>query len=394
MMNRRSFLNTLSSSALLVTVPPLPASTAETPTMSSRSRVSLNGEWQRRIKGKLYDTIDVPSSCRPSGFYTLHREFVLQRLKQGERVFIHFEGITYWGQVSMNSQKLGEMAPYVPQEFEFTNVAREGENEIDVAIADLVPFANGTAKAQIRFGIHSGFEAYGGIIRDVWVEVRPVSFVENVRLAYELRNNYTNCTARPKVTISSNENVFAHLELVLSRNGVEVARTSEKYQLIAGLTDVELKLDIDDVALWSPEAPNLYEMKANLTTETSQDSWTCRTGLREIRTVGREFRLNGKRLVLNGVCRHDMWKEQGFTLSRQQQDQDMRMIKALGCNFVRLVHYPHHHRILDLADELGLLVSEEPGFWQVNFETVDRETVELGYKILETTIKRDWNSPC
>jgi hypothetical protein len=49
-------------------------------------------------------------------------------------------------------------------------MAQEGKNEIGVAIADLVPFANGDASAQIDFGIHSGFEAYGGIIRDVWME--------------------------------------------------------------------------------------------------------------------------------------------------------------------------------------------------------------------------------
>jgi hypothetical protein len=71
----------------------------------------------------------------------------------------------------------------------------------------------------------------------------------------------------------------------------------------------------------------------------------------------------------------------------------MRMIKAQGCNFVRLVHYPHDRRIIELADQLGLLVSEEPGFWQVNFKTASRAEVELGYRILETTIRRDWNSP-
>ena len=124
-----------------------------------------------------------------------------------------------------------------------------------------------------------------------------------------------------------------------------------------------------------------------------EDSWTCRTGFREIRAVGREFRLNGKRLVLNGICRHDMWKEQGLTLSRQQQEQDMRMIKSLGSNFVRLVHYPHDRHIVELADELGLLVSEEPGYWQMDFQTMERSRIELGYNILEAIIRRDWNSP-
>ena len=89
-----------------------------------------------------------------------------------------------------------------------------------------------------------------------------------------------------------------------------------------------------------------------------------------MKAVGREFRLNGEHCILHGVCRHDMWKDQGFTLTRAQQRQDMRMIKDLGCNYVRLVHYPHDRHIVELADEIGLMVSEEPGFWQVDFRTL------------------------
>jgi hypothetical protein len=73
--------------------------------------------------------------------------------------------------------------------------------------------------------------------------------------------------------------------------------------------------------------------------------------------------------------------------------QDMRMIKALGANFVRLVHYPHHRHIVELADALGLLVSEEPGFWNMDFRTMPPTMIELGYRIMEGTIRRDWNSP-
>ena len=71
----------------------------------------------------------------------------------------------------------------------------------------------------------------------------------------------------------------------------------------------------------------------------------------------------------------------------------MRMIKAMGCNFVRLVHYPHDRHIVELADQIGLLVSEEPGFWQVDFAIAPRPPVEMGFRILEGTIRRDWNSP-
>lgn len=391
-MDRRSFLNTLSASALLTAVPALGSAPGQ-PVPASRLRISLNGEWDHLVDGKLYDTAIVPSSRRPSGFYSLHRRLELPRLARGERAFIHFEAVTYWARVSVNGQTLGNMGPYVPYEFEFTAAAKEGANQIQVEIADLVAFADGTAKSEIALGVHPGFEAYGGIIRDVWVELRPASFVENVRLAYELSDNYSVCAVRPRVMVSSIEARSARVETVLRYQQAEVGRSTEVVQLKAGSNDIELALQITEVSTWSPETPNLYDLTAHLKTDAVEDSWTCRTGFREIRAVGREFRLNGKRLVLNGICRHDMWKEQGLTLSRQQQDQDMRMIKSLGGNFVRLVHYPHDRHIVELADELGLLVSEEPGYWQMDFQTMERSRIELGYNILEAIIRRDWNSP-
>ena len=88
-----------------------------------------------------------------------------------------------------------------------------------------------------------------------------------------------------------------------------------------------------------------------------------------------------------------MWKDQGFTLTREQMAQDMRMIKTMGANFVRLAHYPHHRHILELADELGLFVTEEPGHWNVEFKDMPRARIDVSLAIMERTIRRDWNSP-
>ena len=296
--DRRDFLNTLSASAIFTAIPAA-VNPAGAPSPSSRSRISLNGEWERHVDGKFYDTTTVPSSRRPSGFYSLNRQFVLPQLGRGDRAFVHFEGVTFWGRVSLNGRALGTMGPYVPFEFEFTEAAKNGANEIAVEIADLVPFTDGTAKAEIELGVHSGFEAYGGIVRDVWVEVRPASFVENVRLAYELSQDYSACKVRPRVMVSSTESTHARLETVLRYKGTDVARSSATVAVKPGPNDFEIEFDCKDVSLWSPENPNLYELTIQLKNDGSEDSWSCRTGFREIRVVGREFRLNGKRLVLN-----------------------------------------------------------------------------------------------
>ena len=75
MIDRRSFLNTLGASAFLTAVPAVTAIHEGLPAPTSRSRISLKGEWEHRIGGNIYDTITLPSSRRPSGFYSLHRHF-------------------------------------------------------------------------------------------------------------------------------------------------------------------------------------------------------------------------------------------------------------------------------------------------------------------------------
>jgi hypothetical protein len=353
----------------------------------------LNGQWERRIDGELYDLVQVPCSLRPSGCYRLKREFLLPGLSGHERAILHFDAIAYFGRAFVNGEELGTMGPYVPYEFDFTRQAKKGTNVVEVAIADLTPEPGGAGKDELALGVNPGWEAYGGIIRDVYAEVRPAAFVDNVRFGYKLEPGYGRATCQAQVMVSSMTQTSAQVEVVLLRAGSEVARTEKAASIPSGAGVIEVAFDVAALALWSPEEPNLYELKADLRTDQGVDRWSCRTGFREVVTRRPDFLLNGERLVLKGVCRHDMWKEQGFTLTRRQMEQDMRMIKAFGANFIRQVHYPHHRFMVELADELGLLVSEEPGYWNMNFHTMPRSMVELGYRTMEKTVQRDWNSP-
>ncbi len=356
--------------------------------------VNLNGEWERYVHGKLVGSVQVPSSLPPSGVYNLRREFLLPALAQQELLILRFEGILYHGTVLLNGKKLGTTLPYVPQEFDGTQQAREGQNTVEIEIIDAGTGPNGVGKDEVVFGTTGGWESCGGIIRDAYAEIRPGSYIDNVRFGYRFADGYGKAACSARIFVSSTQSERGECELVLTWGPAEVARTKGQIQLKPGSgNNTELTFDLSDVALWCPDEPNLYGLAVRLKTPTSTHQWSCRTGFREVKIQGRDFLLNGKRLVLKGVCRHDMWDGQGFTLTPGQQEKDMRMIKALGCNFIRLVHYPHDRRIIDLADELGLLVSEEPGYWGLDFEKLDPPFVELGLHVLETAIRRDWNSP-
>ena len=396
--NRRNFLLSLGASAALPALAPAshgaqPEAKAGEPRARPRARVDLNGTWERLVEQAHYDFISVPSSRRPVGQSVLKREFTLPKLATGTRAFVHFEAINYYGRVSVNGVALGAMGPYTPYEFEFTPHAKEGTNSVSLDLADLIPFADGSGTDAITLGVNPGWEASGGIIRDVYVEMRPATFIDNIRLGYELTEDFAKARCTAQVMTSSAAPVSAEITLRLMRDQVEAAHATQTAKLPAGAGTVEFIFDVENPALWSPAAPAIYKVEASLKSADAVDTWACRTGFREVKAAGREFRLNGDRCILHGVCRHDMWKDQGFTLTRAQQRRDMRMIKDLGCNFVRLVHYPHDRHIVELADEIGLMVSEEPGYWQVNFKTIPRSEIELGYEIMERTIRRDWNSP-
>ncbi len=360
----------------------------------SRTAVDLNGDWEKYIHGKLMDTVTVPSSLRPSGLYRLQRTFLLPRLSNSQRAFILFDAINYHGRIFVNGQDLGTTIAFLPHEFDFTKVAVEGSNTVEVQIADALPEPDGTGKDDIAFSNSWGWEPYGGIIRDAYVEIRPAAFIDNVRFGYKLSDGYDSASCATQVFISSADAQAGECALSLWWRNTEVARGNTKVDLAPGITEAEIKFDVKTLALWSPEEPNLYELRAVLTTPGGEDHWKTRTGFREIKTQGRIFMLNGERFIMNGICRHDTWKDQGFTLSRKQQEKDMRMIKAMGCNFVRLVHYPHDRRIVELADEIGLFVSEEPGFYGgMDFSKMPSTQIDLGCHILEGEIRRDWNSP-
>ena len=360
---------------------------------SSRAAVDLNGEWEKYVHGKLVDTVTVPSSLRPSGLYRLRRVFLLPRIANGQRAIVHFDAINYHGRVFINGQDVGTTIAFLPHEFDFTKMAAEGRNTIEVQIADALPEPDGTGKDDIDFGNSFGWEPYGGIIRDVYVDIRPAAFIDNVRFGYKLSGGYDSAACATQLLVSSGHAQSGDCELSLWWRNTEVAHGNTKVDLKPGITEVEIKFDVNPLVLWSPEEANLYELRASLTTADGEDHWATRTGFREFKTQGRNFLLNGEHVVLNGICRHDTWKNQGFTLSRKQQEKDMRMIKAMGCNFVRLVHYPHDRRIVELADEIGLMVSEEPGFWNMDFDKLPAGQIDLGCNILERTIRRDWNSP-
>ncbi|NLG26087.1 MAG: hypothetical protein GX558_12075 [Clostridiales bacterium] len=326
---------------------------------------TLDGVWQKRIGGGAPKSQTVPYSALCCGDTELTTAFALLG---AERASLRFEGITYRATVWLNGVVLGEMPPYCRCEFDITAAARPGENRLRVDLRDM----------GMAFGPSEGWENYGGIIRSVYVDYTPRPHIADIYFRAQPDGTLGRATCRATVSAECADGLTAVLSLV-DHLGDQVAAGSATVS--GGAAEVEFALA--KPRLWSPDDPYLYTLNARL----GDDEVAIRVGVKDFHIEGRQFVLNGRPLFLRGVCRHDLWGDQGHTLTRDQMRKDMRMIKATGANFVRLVHYPHDGHIVELADEIGLLVSEEPGLWWSDMH--NPAVVSGALEVMERTVLRD-----
>ena len=146
--------------------------------------------------------------------------------------------------------------------------------------------------------------------------------------------------------------------------------------------------------LWSPEEPKLYDVKLEITSEDNIneiiDSVSDEIGFREIKTVDGKIWLNGKEIFLRGISCHEDSVIGGKKLTDEERIENIKLAKELGCNFMRVAHYPHHENMAKLADKLGILLWEEvPVYWAIKFDR--QATYDDAENQLEEMILRDRN---
>ena len=345
-----------------------------------RRRETLNGYWQYSLPGGDKEERWVPSSHFCVGDSLYERGFAANP-DEGQRLLLCFEGIAYEATVAVNGHPVGTMLPYVPYRFDVTSLVSAGaENTLMVALRDITA----------AFGPTEGWESYGGIIRDVFLEYVPQVSFADIFFRASFSQGYGRAHGSVRLSLDAPSAVVPEgyaAVLRLYRDGACLCSADAAVDT----PEAELAFVLDAPVLWSPDTPALYDLEMMLLHNgVAMDEVRERVGFKELTRSGRDLLLNGKRLVLRGVCRHDMWGDtQGFTLTQVQMETDMRMLKQLGANYVRLVHYPHHRYVVALADELGLLVSEEPGLW---FSDLENPVVaDAATEVMRRTVLRDRN---
>ena len=331
---------------------------------------SLNGWWDYRIGKGEYVKKLVPYSDLCVGLSECARTFDAEYKK--DRAFLVFEGITYLARVTLNGIFIGELAPYIENRIEITDILKETENSLSVEIRD----------TGMPFGPSAGWENYSGIIRNVYVEYTESSIISDIIWHNTLSDDYSSAECFAQCSIDTKDKVRVCAVLKDCDGNIVGEGTSE--------ADGNISFVISKPELWSPESPYLYTLECSLYKDDRMvDFVSQRVGFKDFCIKGKKFYLNGKPFFILGVNKHDLFGEKGHTYSEEELRKDMRMIKDAGCNYVRLVHYPHNKKVIDIADEIGLMVSEEPGLWWSDMK--NKETCDGALKVLEGTIKRDRN---
>ena len=291
--------------------------------------------------------------------------------KSGKRVILYFGAVNYEAMVYLNTKLLGKhVGGFTPFNYDVTDLIKDGENFV------ILKVNNKRKKENVPTEIFDWWN-YGGITRDVFLVETEQIFIQN----YFFRLDKTN----------QNQVLFnAELSSKISGKTVEVSIPELKV-LESFTSDSEGKVSgnfkIKNLSLWTPENPKLYEVELKLDNDKIKDE----IGFRIIETSGKKILLNNKPIYLRGISIHEEKTNGGGRANSKEDAQKLLgWAKELGCNYVRLAHYPHNEYMVREAEKMGFLVwSEIPVYWTIDWE--NPETLNNAKRQLTDMIVRDRN---
>ncbi len=271
---------------------------------------------------------------------------------KGQRLFLHFGAVNYTADVFLNGNKIGSHeGGFTPFQFEITDKVLKGQNTVIVKV-DNKRLENGLP------GIGYDWLNFGGITRDVCLIRTSNTYISDYNI--QLKKN-------------SLETIQGYIQL----DGIKLSQKIIVKIPEAGIvyetqTDKKGRAEVQfskKIELWSPDNPKLYNVIIEGETDTIQDQ----IGFRCIEVKKNEIRLNNAPVFLKAVNVHE---ENPYTVSRAFSVEDARLLlnaaKELGCNMVRLAHYPHSENMIREAERMGLMVWDElPVYQHIKFSDID-----------------------
>jgi beta-glucuronidase len=313
------------------------------------------------IKPRDYDagaggTLEVPSCWNMSRPEWLHFEggawytrFIIHQACDGlPRTVLRIGAANYQARVFLDGRFLGtHRGGSTPFFVELTGLLHSGRSHRLQIQVD-----NRRERFRVPMN-HFDWFNQGGLYREVSLLDLPGTFIRHASLQLVPDGSFS----RLQLELQLSDAVDEQAQVVVPELGIQ-ATVAVK----AGRAQATLE---SRPSLWSPDAPKRYDVVFRC----AGDEVFERIGFREVRTQGSQLLLNGAPIYLKGICVH----EDDLHLGKVSTEADVRQrfadARALGCNFLRLSHYPHHEHVAQMADELGFMLWEEvPVYWAIQFD--------------------------
>jgi beta-galactosidase/beta-glucuronidase len=346
-------------------------------------------------KSGVWTKIPVPSNWELQGFGSYNYGHDKDKAKEqgiyrhefstgkvtGKKVFLVFESAMTDTKVTINGKLAGDVhqGGFYRFKYDITALLKpQGKNLLEVTVDKM------SANASINNAERkSDFWVFGGIFRPVYLETVPDKFIERVAVNAKADGSFQLDVYGQN--LKANDVIEAQVKKL---NGENVGKA---FSIKANLADSTqtLKSSFSHPLLWSSEFPNLYQVAVRIKNkQTTIHQVKQKFGFRtlEVRN-GDGFYVNGAKMILKGVNRHSFWPETGRTLSKAVHLMDVRLMKEMNMNAVRMSHYPPDAEFLDVCDSLGLYVINELTGWQAKYDNT------VGHRLVKELVIRDVNHP-
>lgn len=300
------------------------------------------------------------------------KSFDYVRRKESNRVFVYFEASNYQSDVYFNGKKLGiHLGGFTPFNFEITHLLKEKGNFLVVKV-------DNKRKKEGVPTLNTDWWNYGGLTREVKLVETSEHFIQDYFIQLDPKDKQT---IKGSLSLNGKNPGKKKVQLLIPELNIDQSFTTGEDG------SLEFDLPVKKLRYWSTQDPHLYEV----TFRTAEEELKDQIGFRSIETKGSSILLNGEKIYLKGISIHE---ESPLRGGRGHSEADAKQLldwaRDLGCNYVRLAHYPHNEAMIRQADKMGMLVWEEnPVYWTISWE--NPATFANAKNQLTEVINRDKN---
>ncbi len=348
-----------------------------------------SGEWT---------TIPVPSNWEQFGFGNYNYghakdeergkeeglykyQFQVPEEWERKQVNIVFEGSMTDTEVKINGELAGPIhqGAFYRFKYDISELLKYGQsNLLEVRVAK--HSENNSVNKAERY---ADYWIFGGIFRPVYLEAKPLQNIQRVAV-----DGKADGTFKADVYLGNIRNADQVTAQVLTLDNQPVGQTFSS-KISKGENKTRLHSKLNEVKTWNPEYPNLYKVKFDLYAKGNVvHEMATHFGFRTVEIRERDgIYVNGVKIKFKGVNRHTFWPTTGRASNKQRSIEDVKLMKDMNMNAVRMSHYPPDPHFLDVCDSLGLFVLDELAGWHDAYDT------EVGSKLVKEMVTRDVNHP-